>query len=632
LLSGSGTLNCTINTSDLVCAAADGDVTIGAGGTFKVQGTATPGGSATFANPRGGGVCAVDPDGAIAEVNEANNQCADTVIVPGPDVQMTKIISAGLSNGMAIAGSNVTYLLTVTNKGPSTATNILVKDILPANTIFVSCVPTAGSCANQLGTVTASISSLANGAQATVTIVVTVAPGTPSGTLIANSATVTTSPVGPNLTFYTGPVFFTVGLPSDLHLTKVISAGVSGGFANAGSNVTYLITVTNNGPNTASNVQVMDSLPSNTSFVSCLSSVGSCNFFFPQVRGSFGGLANGAQATLTIVANVGATVAAGTVINNTATVSAANPETNSSDNSGNAAFTVGAAPPADLQLTKVISSGAPGGIAMAGSNVSYQITVKNNGPSSASNIVVSDTLPFNATYVSCAASIGICGFDHAGTFSASFGSLVNGAQATLTVVINVSCGLATGTVIGNVASVSSSNPDPNPANNNASVTFTVLQPSPVVSASVTQNVLTLNNHDLVNVGLAAMAMYSACPAATSFTVQVFGNEDDETPTAKNEVYSPDAANIALGTLRLRAERVDIGNGRVYVIVVTATSAAGPSGFGVATVVVPKSSSAPSVTSVLSQAAAAESYANANNGAMPPGYFVIGDGPVIGPKQ
>jgi hypothetical protein len=35
---------------------------------------------------------------------------------------------------------------------------------------------------------------------------------------------------------------------------------------------------------------------------------------------------------------------------------------------------------------------------------------------------------------------------------------------------------------------------------------------------------------------------------------------------------------------------------------------------------------------LSEAGAAASYANANNGAMPPGYFVIGDGPVIGPKQ
>jgi hypothetical protein len=36
--------------------------------------------------------------------------------------------------------------------------------------------------------------------------------------------------------------------------------------------------------------------------------------------------------------------------------------------------------------------------------------------------------------------------------------------------------------------------------------------------------------------------------------------------------------------------------------------------------------------VLSDASTATNYANANDGAMPPGYFVIGGGPVIGPKQ
>jgi len=136
----------------------------------------------------------------------------------------------------------------------------------------------------------------------------------------------------------------------------------------------------------------------------------------------------------------------------------------------------------------------------------------------------------------------------------------------------------------------------------------------------------------VNVGLDGTATYSACPAATGFTVRVFGNEDDETPTAKNEVYSPDAANIALGSLRLRAERVNSGGGRVYLIVTTGTSSAGPTGFGIATVVVPRDSSAAGLASVLNQAAVAASYTNSNNGAMPPGYFVVGDGPVIGPKQ
>jgi uncharacterized repeat protein (TIGR01451 family) len=452
--------------------------------------------------------------------------------------------------------------------------------------------------------------------------------------LISNTANVTTSPADPNPTNNTTtPVFFTVGLPADVHLTKVISAGISGGFVDAGSNVTYVITVANNGPNVATNVMVTDTLPSNTFLVSCVSSVGNCGFFYPVVSGNFGSLANGAQATLTIVVNVSTSVAPGTVVNNSATVSASNPDPNPDDNSGNVAFTVRPPPPADLQLTKVISSGVSGGIAIAGSNVTYLITVINNGPGAAPNVAVVDNLPANVTYVSCVTSVGSCGFGNLNMFSASFGTLANGAQATITITVNAGCGVASGTVVTNTASVSSPVPDPVPTNNSSGpVMFTVQQPSPVVSASVPQNVLTLNNHELVNVGLAATATYSVCPASTSFTVQVYGNEDDQTPTAKNEIYSPDAANLALGSLRLRAERVDGGGGRVYLIVVTGTSAAGPTGFGTATVVVPNSSSAASVASVLSQAAAAAAYSNANTGAMPPGYFVIGDGPVIGPKQ
>ena len=46
----------------------------------------------------------------------------------------------------------------------------------------------------------------------------------------------------------------------------------------------------------------------------------------------------------------------------------------------------------------------------------------------------------------------------------------------------------------------------------------------------------------------------ACAAPAVSSVEVFGDEDDQTPIARNEVYSPDAAAIGVGTLRLRAER------------------------------------------------------------------------------
>jgi hypothetical protein len=149
--------------------------------------------------------------------------------------------------------------------------------------------------------------------------------------------------------------------------------------------------------------------------------------------------------------------------------------------------------------------------------------------------------------------------------------------------------------------------------------------APVITSSVALTSLSQTNSDLVNVGLAATANEPA-----TFNVQVFGDEDDQTPTTLTPVtvHSPDAKDIAVGTLRLRAERVDTEDGRVYLIVVKATDANGNSSNACHTVVVPRKKKG----DVDAQAAAAKSFCEANNGAAPPGYFVIGDGPIVGPKQ
>jgi hypothetical protein len=149
--------------------------------------------------------------------------------------------------------------------------------------------------------------------------------------------------------------------------------------------------------------------------------------------------------------------------------------------------------------------------------------------------------------------------------------------------------------------------------------------APVITSSVALTSLSQTNSDLVNVGLAATANEPA-----TFNVQVFGDEDDQTPTTLTPVtvHSPDAKDIAVGTLRLRAERVDSEDGRVYLIVVKATDANGNSSNACHTVVVPRKKKG----DVDAQAAAAKAFCEANNGAAPPGYFVIGDGPIVGPKQ
>jgi hypothetical protein len=154
--------------------------------------------------------------------------------------------------------------------------------------------------------------------------------------------------------------------------------------------------------------------------------------------------------------------------------------------------------------------------------------------------------------------------------------------------------------------------------------------APPVSGSVIQSSLWPSNHDLVNVGLLVTAS-DQCDAGVTINVMVFGDEDDEEPTGDG-THSPDAKDIAPGTLRLRSERKGDADGRVYLIVVKATDDAGNTGVSCSTVVVPKSQSQVDVNAVNAQAASARSFCLTNNGAPPSGYVVIGNGPVIGSKQ
>jgi uncharacterized repeat protein (TIGR01451 family) len=287
---------------------------------------------------------------------------------------------------------------------------------------------------------------------------------------------------------------------------------------------------------------------------------------------------------------------------------------------------------ADLAVTKSVSAATVD----AGTNVTYTVTLTNNGPADAGNVTVTDNIPFGLSFVSLTTPAGWNCSTPApggtGIITCTKTSVLDGESDQFTVVATVKCSVPNNTVINNTASATEATPvDNNPNNDSASASFAVHNPVPVVTASVGLNMLRQNNHNLVNVGLAATVTDGTCPAP-SMTVQVVGDEDDQSPTGANENFSPDAKDIAVGTLRLRAERVGNLDGRVYLIVVSATDQTGGTGFATATVVVPKSQSAASIASVKAQAAAAKAYADSHNGAPPPAYFVIGDGPVIGPKQ
>jgi uncharacterized repeat protein (TIGR01451 family) len=166
--------------------------------------------------------------------------------------------------------------------------------------------------------------------------------------------------------------------PADLAITKVDSADPS----TAGRDLTYTLTVTNNGPNPATGVTVTDTLPSGITARSSSASQGSCSGT-STVTCALGDLASGASATVTIVVRPGS---AGT-ITNTASVSGNQPDPDNANNSASQQTTISAAPPARVDRAKPRIS--VGGVqASACSRAAFTATIRVRDASRLRRVVV----------------------------------------------------------------------------------------------------------------------------------------------------------------------------------------------------------------------------------------------------
>jgi uncharacterized repeat protein (TIGR01451 family) len=263
----------------------------------------------------------------------------------------------------------------------------------------------------------------------------------------------------------------TLGLFSvaDLVVTKTDSPDP----VNAGTNLTYTITVTNNGPDAAATASWSDPLPAGTLFAS-MPAVAGWTCSLPPVgtngtvscsRPSFA--VGSSVFTLTVA--VDPSVAAGTVLTNTATAMSSTAEGNPGNESGTATTTVAAS--ADVTLTK---SDSPDPV-NAGGNITYTIDVTNAGPSWAVNGQLTDTLPAGTTFVSLTSPGWTCGAPSAGgtgTVTCD-ASVVGFGGNQFVLVVKVDPTTAAGTVISNTATFTSPTTDPNPGGESATATTTV---------------------------------------------------------------------------------------------------------------------------------------------------------------
>jgi uncharacterized repeat protein (TIGR01451 family) len=279
------------------------------------------------------------------------------------------------------------------------------------------------------------------------------------GTSLTNTATIDSSPVSdPTPGNNSGSDTDTVNKSADLSITK--SDGVTS--VTAGTSTTYTITLTNNGPSTVpAGVVVKDTIPANTTGST---TDGRCVI-------ASGVLTCTTTAALTPTSsttfNLTLAVAAdypGTSLTNTATIdSSPVSDPTPGNNSGSDTDTVNKS--ADLSITK---SDSPDPVT-AGTDLTYSLTITNHGPSTATNVTVSDPVPAQTSFVSATPSQGTCD----ATVSCSLGTLASGASATITIVVHVNAS-ASGTIT-NTATVTSTTSDANQSNNAATATTTVLQ-------------------------------------------------------------------------------------------------------------------------------------------------------------
>lgn len=415
--------------------------------------------SATGVIPNTATVSTTDIDNVPA------NDSDDVDINVGRVVDLILVKDVDLAT--ATPGSDtLVYTFTVSHDTDSLsdAATVRVTDTLPAGLSgVVITAPTATTSNFVNGVITVDFDTVPVGETRTFTVTATVnadATGDASGNIV-NPATVT-SQGATELDTTNNSDTATTALDPDFDV--VVAKAVNNASPAIGGAVIYTVTLTNEGPSTARNVVLTDSIPAGLTFNNATLNgqagvQSGTNVSFPGIT-----LAPGATATATLNFTVQNT-ASGT-ITNTASVpdlSAAG-ENDITNNSDTADITV--TPVVDLVLTKTVTDAT----AAAGDTLTYTVNVVNNGPSTANNVVITDTLPSGVTFVSGTGPGGALTATN-GLVTVNVGTLANGATTSFTVQATVNANVTT--VQTNTATVTTSTNETNTANNTATAATTV---------------------------------------------------------------------------------------------------------------------------------------------------------------
>jgi len=316
-----------------------------------------------------------------ADWNYNNNGETQIITVPdASDIAVTQTSSNYSPNYLDV----ITITIRALNNGISHAKNVQIEDILPSGLQYISSRTNHGNYKNGIWT----INNLKIGEDAILTITVRVVE--------ACTVTNTASRVGGSSYDYNASndaqtVNLNITPAADIEVTQ----SVNNSSPNYMDNVTFTVTVRNNGPDNATGIKITDLLPSGLDYLSYVASKGTYN----STTGvwDIGNVNTDESVTLSLVARVLSTGSLVNLANKTA-------ETTYDYNTSNdwQSVNLAVAQAADVQVTQTVNNSTP----LFGDNVTFTVTVKNNGPNTATGVKVTNLLPNGLGFVSYTVSKG----------------------------------------------------------------------------------------------------------------------------------------------------------------------------------------------------------------------------------
>jgi uncharacterized repeat protein (TIGR01451 family) len=428
-------------------------------------------------------------NGPVSDPVPANNFSAINVVASNEaDLRINK--SASL-NPLA-PGQAFSYFLSTTNLGilPVASTQVIrITDTFPANVELTgtptgtgwACTPNAG-----FPIAGAVIDCVRNGPLAVnaATPNITVPARMPAAGTATNTACVFLNGAGPTDTNASGGVNC-VGLNSTTSGTEadlvLVSKTANPPSTVSGETLTYVITVRNDGPASSTNVTVTDQLASLLpagGFISAVATQGTCtpNSTTPgptvNLSCNLGTLAPAQTESVTV--RVRPVVAlTGNRVNTARVFSTDIGDPVQTNNTGSVTSQVTAS--VNVGVTKTatpltVPAGAP---------ITFQATVGNSGPSTASTVTMVDTLPANAAFIDLQGITGggTCTTVPAagavgGTLACRWASIANGVQRTVSYRMRP-LGTAAGGTVTNAVAVATVTPETTLIDNTATTSTPV---------------------------------------------------------------------------------------------------------------------------------------------------------------